>query len=96
MPFKIRESGYGNTDPLSPCVVQEQARKCLMYLVDQLANMEHSFHHILLLEIKSLTDTFSGILGTQSRDIYRMSNSFSAIAKLLVRQLESSSTPLAR
>ncbi|KAM6257920.1 ventricular zone-expressed PH domain-containing protein homolog 1 isoform 2-T2 [Porphyrio hochstetteri] len=67
---------------------EERARMCLMYLVSQLANMEHSFHHILLLEIKSLTDTFSSILGTQSRDIYRMSNSFSAIAKLLVRQLE--------
>ncbi|XP_009632726.1 ventricular zone-expressed PH domain-containing protein homolog 1 isoform X2 [Egretta garzetta] len=67
---------------------EERARICLMYLVNQLANMEHSFHHILLLEIKSLTDTFSSILGTQSRDIYRMSNSFTAIAKLLVRQLE--------
>ncbi|XP_015727697.1 ventricular zone-expressed PH domain-containing protein homolog 1 isoform X2 [Coturnix japonica] len=77
-------------------VDEEQARKCLMYLVNQLANMEHSFHHILLLEIKSLTDMFSGILGTQSRDIYRMSNSFTAIAKLLVRQLESSSTASAR
>ncbi|XP_072200460.1 ventricular zone-expressed PH domain-containing protein homolog 1 isoform X2 [Excalfactoria chinensis] len=77
-------------------VDEEQARKCLMYLVNQLANMEHSFHHILLLEIKSLTDAFSGILGTQSRDIYRMSNSFTAIAKLLVRQLESSSTASAR
>ncbi|XP_042737206.1 ventricular zone-expressed PH domain-containing protein homolog 1 isoform X1 [Lagopus leucura] len=77
-------------------VDEEQARKCLMYLVNQLANMEHSFHHILLLEIKSLTDTFSGILGTQSRDIYRMSNSFTAIAKLLVRQLENSSSASAR
>ncbi|OXB73416.1 UNVERIFIED_CONTAM: hypothetical protein H355_015144 [Colinus virginianus] len=77
-------------------VDEEQARKCLMYLVNQLANMEHSFHHILLLEIKSLTDTFSGILGTQSRDIYRMSNSFTAIAKLLERQLGSSSVPAAR
>nr|XP_038039581.1 ventricular zone-expressed PH domain-containing protein homolog 1 isoform X4 [Anas platyrhynchos] len=67
---------------------EERARMCLMYLVNHLANMEHSFHHILLLEIKSLTDTFSSILGTQSRDIYRMSNSFTAIAKLLVRQLE--------
>ncbi|NWU97921.1 MELT protein, partial [Upupa epops] len=67
---------------------EEQARLCMMYLVNQLANMEHSFHHILLLEIKSLTDTFSSILGTQSRDIYRMSNSFTAIAKLLVQQLE--------
>ncbi|XP_009277406.1 PREDICTED: ventricular zone-expressed PH domain-containing protein homolog 1 isoform X2 [Aptenodytes forsteri] len=71
---------------------EERARICLMYLVNQLANMEHSFHHILLLEIKSLTDTFSSILGTQSRDIYRMSNSFTAIAKLLVRQLENDNT----
>lgn len=56
--------------------------------MSQLANMEHSFHHILLLEIKSITDTFSSILGPQSRDIFRMSNSFTAIAKLLTRQLE--------
>uniref|UniRef100_A0A8C3XAM5 Ventricular zone expressed PH domain containing 1 n=1 Tax=Cyanoderma ruficeps TaxID=181631 RepID=A0A8C3XAM5_9PASS len=67
---------------------EERARTSLLYLVNQLASMEHSFHHILLLEIKSLTDTFSSILGSQSRDIYRMSNSFSAIAKLLVRQME--------
>ncbi|KAM4895331.1 ventricular zone-expressed PH domain-containing protein homolog 1 [Sylvia borin] len=67
---------------------EERARTSLLYLVNQLASMEHSFHHILLLEIKSLTDTFSSILGTQSRDIYRMSNSFSAIAKLLLRQLD--------
>ncbi|NXU99570.1 MELT protein, partial [Cettia cetti] len=66
---------------------EERARTSLLYLVNQLASMEHSFHHILLLEIKSLTDSFSSILGAQSRDIYRMSNSFSAIAKLLLRQL---------
>ncbi|KAM9184175.1 ventricular zone-expressed PH domain-containing protein homolog 1 isoform 2-T2 [Mergus octosetaceus] len=75
---------------------EERARMCLMYLVNHLANMEHSFHHILLLEIKSLTDTFSSILGTQSRDIYRMSNSFTAIAKLLVRQLENDNVSAAR
>ncbi|KFP85765.1 PREDICTED: ventricular zone-expressed PH domain-containing protein homolog 1, partial [Apaloderma vittatum] len=75
---------------------EERARVCLMYLVNQLANMEHSFHHILLLEIKSLTDTFSSILGTQSRDIYRMSNSFTAIAKLLGRQLENDNMSGAR
>ncbi|XP_043852101.1 ventricular zone-expressed PH domain-containing protein homolog 1 [Dromiciops gliroides] len=73
-------------------VNEESARTCLTYLVDQLANMEHSFHHLLLLEIKNLTDTFSTILGTQSRDIYRMSNSFTAIAKLLIRHLDSSNT----
>ncbi|KAB0374359.1 hypothetical protein FD755_014615, partial [Muntiacus reevesi] len=68
--------------------VQERARSCLPFLVSQLASMEHSFHHILLMEIKSITDTFSSILGPQSRDIFRMSNSFTAISTLLTRQLE--------
>ncbi|XP_062988127.1 ventricular zone-expressed PH domain-containing protein homolog 1 isoform X1 [Elgaria multicarinata webbii] len=77
-------------------VDEERARICLIYLVNQLANMEHSFHHILLLEIKHITDTFSNILGIQSRDIYRMSNSFTAIAKLLIRQLENDSTSESR
>ncbi|XP_001363324.2 ventricular zone-expressed PH domain-containing protein homolog 1 isoform X1 [Monodelphis domestica] len=71
---------------------EESARTCLTYLVDQLANMEHAFHHLLLLEIKNLTDTFPTILGTQSRDIYRMSNSFTAIAKLLIRHLDKDNT----
>ncbi|NWT70266.1 MELT protein, partial [Prunella himalayana] len=75
---------------------EERARASLLYLVNQLANMEHSFHHLLLLEIKSLTDTFSSILGTQSRDIYRMSNSFSAIARLLARQLGTDGAAAAR
>lgn len=74
----------------SHCRWQERARSCLGYLVSQLANMEHSFHHILLLEIKSITDAFSSILGPHSRDIFRMSNSFTNIAKLLSRQLENS------
>ncbi|XP_053456796.1 ventricular zone-expressed PH domain-containing protein homolog 1 [Nycticebus coucang] len=69
-------------------VDEERARSCLRYLVGQLASMEHSFHHILLLEIKGISDSFSSILGPQSRDIFRMSNSFTAIAKLLTRQLE--------
>ncbi|NWH37808.1 MELT protein, partial [Chloropsis hardwickii] len=72
---------------------EERARTSLLYLVNQLANMEHSFHHILLLEIKSLTDTFCSILGPQSRDIYRMSNSFSAIARLLARHLDGAAAP---
>ncbi|XP_037382121.1 ventricular zone-expressed PH domain-containing protein homolog 1 isoform X1 [Talpa occidentalis] len=73
-------------------VDEERARSCLPFLVSQLASMEHSFHHILLLEIKSITDTFSSILGPQSRDIFRMSNSFTAIARLLTRQLEAAQT----
>ncbi|KAM7013478.1 ventricular zone-expressed PH domain-containing protein homolog 1 isoform 1-T2 [Passerculus sandwichensis] len=74
---------------------EERARASLLYLVNQLANMEHSFHHLLLLEIKSLTDSFSSILGSQSRDIYRMSNSFSAIARLLARRLGTDGTAAA-
>ncbi|XP_048398430.1 ventricular zone-expressed PH domain-containing protein isoform X2 [Stegostoma tigrinum] len=70
------------------CINEEKARSCLVYLVTQLANMEHCFHHILLLEIKKITDTFGNILGAQSKDIYCMSNSFTAIAKLLVKHLE--------
>ncbi|MBN3324615.1 MELT protein, partial [Atractosteus spatula] len=68
---------------------EEQARSCLVYLVTTLANMEHAFHHTLLLEIKGITDAFSSILGAYSKDVYRMSNSFTAIAKLLVQKLES-------
>ncbi|XP_030072239.1 ventricular zone-expressed PH domain-containing protein homolog 1 isoform X2 [Microcaecilia unicolor] len=70
---------------------EENAKVCLTYLVNQLANMEHSFHHVFLMEIKNVMDTFSNILGTQGRNIYRMSNSFPAIAKLLIQQLENES-----
>ncbi|XP_048203171.1 ventricular zone-expressed PH domain-containing protein homolog 1 isoform X2 [Perognathus longimembris pacificus] len=69
-------------------VDEEQARSCLPSLVSQLTSVEHSSHHLLLLEIKSITDVFSSILGPQSRDIFRMSNSFATIARLLSRQLE--------
>ncbi|RXM29427.1 Ventricular zone-expressed PH domain-containing protein-like 1, partial [Acipenser ruthenus] len=75
---------------------QERARSCLVYLVSLLASMEHTFHHTLLLEIKGITDTFSSILGAYSKDIYRMSNSFTAIAKLLVKKLESYNAPTNR
>ncbi|KAK6478677.1 ventricular zone-expressed PH domain-containing protein-like protein 1-like isoform X1 [Huso huso] len=75
---------------------EERARSCLVYLVSLLASMEHTFHHTLLLEIKGITDTFSSILGAYSKDIYRMSNSFTAIAKLLVKKLESYKAPTNR
>ncbi|XP_032081291.1 ventricular zone-expressed PH domain-containing protein homolog 1 isoform X3 [Thamnophis elegans] len=73
-------------------VDEEQARICLVYLLNQLGNMEHSFHHIILLEIKYITDLFSNILGIQSRDIYRMSNSFTAVAKHLIQQLKNNTS----
>ncbi|XP_041120052.1 ventricular zone-expressed PH domain-containing protein homolog 1-like isoform X2 [Polyodon spathula] len=75
---------------------EERARSCLVYLVTLLASMEHTFHHTLLLEIRDITDTFSSILGAYSKDIYRMSNSFTAMAKLLVKKLESDNIPTER
>ncbi|XP_066456384.1 ventricular zone-expressed PH domain-containing protein homolog 1 [Eleutherodactylus coqui] len=64
-------------------VDEMMAKTCLTYLVNQLNNMEHSFHHILLMEIRNITNIFNEILGIQGRDMYRMSNSLTAIAKIL-------------
>ncbi|XP_065102705.2 ventricular zone-expressed PH domain-containing protein [Paramisgurnus dabryanus] len=74
---------------------EAQARGALQYLVSLLESMEHSVHHTLLLEIRSLTDRYTSILGGGGKDIYRMSNSFTAIARLLGRKLEAES-PAAR
>ncbi|XP_051952601.1 ventricular zone-expressed PH domain-containing protein [Xyrauchen texanus] len=68
-----------------------QARGALQYLVSLLASMEHSVHHTLVLEIRCLTDRYTSILGRGGKDIYRMSNSFTAIARLLGRKLEADS-----
>ncbi|XP_058243773.1 ventricular zone-expressed PH domain-containing protein isoform X2 [Hemibagrus wyckioides] len=67
---------------------EDQAREALQYLVSLLACMEHSVHHTVLLEIHSLTERYTSIVGG-AKDIYRMSNSFSAIARLLGRRLQS-------
>uniref|UniRef100_A0A7N8XNY7 Ventricular zone expressed PH domain containing 1 n=1 Tax=Mastacembelus armatus TaxID=205130 RepID=A0A7N8XNY7_9TELE len=64
------------------------AHSSLVYLVSLLGSMEHSFHHTLLLEIRALTDRYPSLLGGCGKDIYRMSNSFVAIARLLGRRLE--------
>uniref|UniRef100_A0A8C1USH1 Ventricular zone expressed PH domain-containing 1 n=1 Tax=Cyprinus carpio TaxID=7962 RepID=A0A8C1USH1_CYPCA len=69
-----------------------QARGAMQYLVSLLASMEHSAHHTLLLEIRCLTDRYTSILGGGGKDIHRMSNSFTAIARLLGRTLEADST----
>uniref|UniRef100_A0A8C1TWN1 Ventricular zone expressed PH domain-containing 1 n=1 Tax=Cyprinus carpio TaxID=7962 RepID=A0A8C1TWN1_CYPCA len=69
-----------------------QARGALKYLVSLLASMDHSAHHTLLLEIRCLTDRYTSILGGGVKDIYRMSNSFTAIARLLGRKLEADGT----
>lgn len=67
---------------------QTHAHSSLSYLVSLLGSMEHSFHHTLLLEIRALTDRYPSLLGGSGKDIYRMSNSFAAIARLLGRRLE--------
>uniref|UniRef100_A0AAZ3QXR3 PH domain-containing protein n=1 Tax=Oncorhynchus tshawytscha TaxID=74940 RepID=A0AAZ3QXR3_ONCTS len=69
-----------------------QARSSLVYLVSLLGSMDHSFHHTLLLEIRALTDRYTSILGGCAKDIYRMSNSFTSIASLLGRRLETDTT----
>ncbi|XP_060734695.1 ventricular zone-expressed PH domain-containing protein isoform X1 [Tachysurus vachellii] len=68
---------------------EDQAREALQYLVSLLACMEHSVHYTVLLEIHSLTERYTSIIGDGAKDIYRMSNSFSAIARLLGRRLQS-------
>ncbi|XP_053567766.1 ventricular zone-expressed PH domain-containing protein homolog 1 [Bombina bombina] len=70
------------------------ARVCLTYLVNQLNNIEHSYHHILLMEIKNITGTFNAILGNHTRDIYRMSNSFTSIAMILSQYLGNETSPV--
>ncbi|XP_068564758.1 ventricular zone-expressed PH domain-containing protein [Cebidichthys violaceus] len=71
-------------------ISETHARSVLVYLVSCLGSMEHSFHHTLLLEIRALTDRYPSLLGGCGKDIYRMSNSFTAIARLLGRRLEES------
>ncbi|XP_075905867.1 ventricular zone-expressed PH domain-containing protein isoform X2 [Nelusetta ayraudi] len=74
-------------------ISENQAHASLVYLVSLLASMEHSFHHTLLLEIRALTDRYPALLGgCGGKDVYRMSNSFSAMARLLGRRLEESAT----
>nr|XP_046244572.1 ventricular zone-expressed PH domain-containing protein isoform X2 [Scatophagus argus] len=67
---------------------ETHAHSSLVYLVSLLGSMEHSFHHTLLLEIRALTDRYPSLLGGCGKDIYRMSNSFTSIARLLGRRLE--------
>ncbi|XP_053176403.1 ventricular zone-expressed PH domain-containing protein isoform X3 [Scomber japonicus] len=71
-------------------ISETHAHTSLVYLVSLLSSMEHSFHHTLLLEIRALTDRYPSLLGGCGKDIYRMSNSFTAIARLLGRRLEES------
>ncbi|XP_030237380.1 ventricular zone-expressed PH domain-containing protein [Gadus morhua] len=68
-------------------ISEAHACSSLVYLVSLLGNMEHSFHHTLLMQIRALTERYPCVLGGCGKDIYRMSNSFSAIARLLERKL---------
>ncbi|KAK7882874.1 hypothetical protein WMY93_029048 [Mugilogobius chulae] len=67
-----------------------QAHSSLVFLVSLLGSLEHSFHHTVLQEIRVLSDRYPLLLGGCGKDIYRMSNSFSAMARLLGKRLEDS------
>ncbi|XP_057693990.1 ventricular zone-expressed PH domain-containing protein isoform X1 [Corythoichthys intestinalis] len=73
-------------------ISEAHAHSCLVYLVSLLGNPEHTFHHMLLLEIKVLTDRYPSVLGGSGKDLYRLSNSFTAISRLLGKRLEGSAT----
>ncbi|XP_018426843.1 PREDICTED: ventricular zone-expressed PH domain-containing protein homolog 1-like [Nanorana parkeri] len=77
-------------------VNETMAKMCLTYLVNQLNNMEHSFHHLLLTEIKNITNTFNEVLAIPGRDMCRMSNSLTAIAKILNEHLTDEAMPACR
>ncbi|XP_071352940.1 ventricular zone-expressed PH domain-containing protein isoform X2 [Trachinotus anak] len=77
-------------------ISETHAHSSLVYLVSLLGSMEHSFHHTLLLEIRALTDRYPSLLGGCGKDIYRMSNSFTAMARLLGRRLEENMTTCCR
>ncbi|XP_034024000.1 ventricular zone-expressed PH domain-containing protein [Thalassophryne amazonica] len=71
---------------------ETHAHSSLVYLVSLLGSMEHSFHHTVLLEVRALADHYPNLLGGCNKDIYRMSNSFTAVARLLGRRLEERAT----
>ncbi|TNN01644.1 hypothetical protein fugu_011026 [Takifugu bimaculatus] len=73
-------------------ISKAHAHSSLVYLVSLLGSVEHSIHHMLLLEIRALTDRYPSLLGDGTKDIYRMSNSFTAIARQLGRRLEDNTT----
>ncbi|XP_056906148.1 ventricular zone-expressed PH domain-containing protein isoform X4 [Takifugu flavidus] len=73
-------------------ISKAHAHSSLVYLVSLMGSVEHSIHHMLLLEIRALTDRYPSLLGGGTKDIYRMSNSFTAIARQLGRRLEDNTT----
>uniref|UniRef100_A0A3B4AS82 PH domain-containing protein n=1 Tax=Periophthalmus magnuspinnatus TaxID=409849 RepID=A0A3B4AS82_9GOBI len=71
---------------------ESQAHSSLVFLVSLLGSLEHSFHHTVLQEIRALSDRYPLLLGGCGKDIYRMSNSFTAMARVLGKRLEDNAT----
>ncbi|XP_024910563.1 ventricular zone-expressed PH domain-containing protein isoform X1 [Cynoglossus semilaevis] len=69
-------------------ISQTHARSSLVYLVSLLGSTEHSPPPTLLLEIRALSDRYPSLLGGCGKDVFRMSNSFTSMARLLGRHLE--------
>lgn len=53
-----------------------------------LGSLGHGVHHALLPEIRTLADRHPSLLGDGAKDVYRMSNSFTAMSRQLGRRLE--------
>uniref|UniRef100_A0AAV2J753 PH domain-containing protein n=1 Tax=Knipowitschia caucasica TaxID=637954 RepID=A0AAV2J753_KNICA len=77
-------------------ISESQAHGSLVFLVSVLGSLEHSVHHTVLQEVRALSDRFPLLLGGCGKDMYRMSNSFSAMARVLGRRLEDRPQPQSR
>ncbi|XP_053729691.1 ventricular zone-expressed PH domain-containing protein isoform X2 [Synchiropus splendidus] len=71
-------------------ISERHARTSLLYLLSLLGSTEHACHHSVLQEIRALSERFPALVGGSGKDVYRLSNSFSAIARQLGRRLEES------
>ncbi|XP_035697517.1 ventricular zone-expressed PH domain-containing protein-like isoform X2 [Branchiostoma floridae] len=67
---------------------EAEAKDCLIYLVQQLSNADHSSLPVLLGEIKTLVDRNPNQLTDHIKEINRYNDSSSSAARLIVQQLQ--------
>ncbi|KAI8488512.1 Pleckstrin y domain [Branchiostoma belcheri] len=67
---------------------EAEAKDCLLYLVQQLSNADHSSLPVLLGEIKTLVDRNPNQLTDHIKEINRYNDSSSSAARLIVQQLQ--------
>ncbi|KAI8489822.1 Pleckstrin y domain [Branchiostoma belcheri] len=67
---------------------EAEAKDCLLYLVQQLSNADHSSLPVLLGEIKTLVDRNPNQLSDHIKEINRYNDSSSSAARLIVQKLQ--------